>query len=375
MSNSFGASSTSSGTLLMPRMVTVAAVQATPVFMNLESSLAKALNLVAEAALKKAQLIVFPECWLPGYPAWLEFCRDVAVWNHPPVKRLYARLVENSVIVPGPTTEALSSVAAEHRLTLVMGICERVEEGSGRGTLYSSMLTFSPTGELINHHRKLLPTYSERLIVGQGDGRGLRSVRTSIGRIGGLISWEHWTPLARQAMHQAGEDLHVALWPSLGEMEQIACRNYAFEGRSFVIAAGTIMRARDLPPELEPIAEIANDPDKLILDGGSAVIGPDGKYIAGPAFDYEAIVMARINLNRIREESMMMDVTGHYNRPDLFELRLKTGEMASVPALAPNPLDDSKLLTTSLPTTEGIPKEMMPDFPENLISSSPSKVA
>jgi nitrilase len=373
MSNSFGASS--SGTILMPRMVTVAAVQATPVFMNLEGSLAKALNLVAEAALKKAQLVVFPEAWLPGYPAWLEFCRDVAVWNHPPVKKLYARLVENSVVVPGPTTEALSAVAAEYRLTVVVGVCERVAEGAGRGTLYSSMLTFNPTGELINHHRKLLPTYSERLIYGQGDERGLRSVRTSVGRLGGLISWEHWTPLARQAMHQAGEDLHVALWPSIGELGQIACRHYAFEGRSFVIAAGSIMRARDLPVELEPIAEIANDPDKLILDGGSAVIGPDGKYIAGPAFDYEAIVMARINLNRIREESLMMDVTGHYNRPDLFELRLKTGEKASVPALAPNPLDDSKLLTTSLPTTEGIPKEMLPDFPEDLVNPTPSKVA
>lgn len=365
----------SSGTILMPRMVTVAAVQATPVFMNLEASLAKALNLVAEAALKKAQLVVFPEAWLPGYPAWLEYCRDVAVWNHPPVKKLYARLVENSVIVPGPATEAFSAVAAENRLTIVVGVCERVAEGAGRGTLYSSMLTFGPTGELLNHHRKLLPTYSERLICGQGDGRGLRSVRTSVGRVGGLISWEHWTPLARQALHQAGEDIHVALWPSLGEMEQIACRQYAFEGRSFVITAGSIMRARDLPLELEPIAEIAHDPDKLILDGGSAVIGPDGKYIAGPAFDYEAIVMARINLNRIREESLMMDVTGHYNRPDLFELRLKQGDLASVPALAPNPLDDSRLLTTSLPKAEDLAQDPLPSFPDNLLNPSSSKVA
>jgi nitrilase len=373
MSNSSGPSS---GPILMPRMVTVAAVQATPVFMNLEGGLAKALNLVAEAALKRAQLVVFPEAWLPGYPAWLEYCRDVAVWNHPPVKKLYARLIENSVLVPGPITEAFSAVAAEHHLTLIVGVCERVTEGTGRGTLYSSMLTFGPTGELLNHHRKLLPTYSERLICGQGDGRGLRSIRTSLGRVGGLISWEHWTPLARQAMHQAGEDMHVALWSSLGEMEQIACRQYAFEGRSFVIAAGSIMRARDLPLELEPIAEIANDPDRLILDGGSAVIGPDGKYIAGPAFDYEAIVMARINLNRIREESLMMDVTGHYNRPDLFELRLKQGEMGSVPALAPNPLAASHLLATSLPINEEAAKDdLLSDFPETLVNSSSSKVA
>ncbi len=351
--------------ILMPRMVTVAAVQATPVFISLEASLAKALNLVTEAALKKAQLVVFPEAWLPGYPAWLEFCRDVAIWNHPPVKKLYARLIENSVIVPSVTTETLAAVAAEHRLTLVIGIIERVEDGAGRGTLYSSLLTFGPTGELINHHRKLLPTYSERLLIGQGDGRGLRSVKTSAGKIGGLVSWEHWTPLARQALHQAGEDIHVATWPSIGEMEQIACRQYAFEGRCFVVSAGSIMRARDLPIELEPILEIANDPEKLILDGGSAVIGPDGKYIAGPAFDYEAIVMARINLNRIREESLMMDVTGHYNRPDLFELKLKGADFSGLNALAPNPLDDSRLLTSSLPTGEESTKDNSSDQSES----------
>lgn len=350
MSNASGAppSTPPTSAIQMPRMITVAAVQATSIFVSLEAGLAKALNLVTEAAAKRAQLVVFPEAWLPGYPAWLEYCRDVAIWNHPPVKKLYARLIENSVVVPGPITEALSAVAAEHRLTLVIGVIERVTEGSARGTLYSSLLTFGPQGDIISHHRKLLPTYSERLICGQGDGRGMTSVRTPIGKLGGLISWEHWSPLARQAMHQSGEDLHIGAWPSLNEMAQIACRNYAFEGRCFVIAAGSIMRASDLPPELEPITEIAHDPDKLILDGGSAVIGPDGRYIAGPAFDYEAIVMARINLNRIREESLMLDVTGHYHRPDLFELTLKGGAAGSLPALT-GQNEEGRLLTTGLP--------------------------
>jgi nitrilase len=308
-----------------PRMITLAAIQASPVHLSLESSLAKALNLISEAAMKGAQLIAFPESWLPGYPAWLDYCRDVALWNHPPMKKLYLRLAENSVAVPSATTEALAAAAAEHRVTVVIGVHERVNEGVGRGTLYNSLLTFGPTGELLNHHRKLVPTYGERLIWGQGDSRGLRTARVAEGRVGGLVCWEHWNPLARQALHQAGEDIHVAAWPSVKEMHQVASRHYAFEARCFVVAVGSIMYARDLPAELEPIKAVAADPDRMVLDGGSAIIGPDGMYVAGPAFDCEAIIMARVNLNRIREESLTLDVTGHSSRPDLFELQLRGG--------------------------------------------------
>lgn len=131
-------------------------------------------------------------------------------------------------------------------------------------------------------------------------------------------------PLARQVMHNAGEDVHTAVWPAVKELHQIASRHYAFEGRCFVVAAGAIMRTRDLPRELEPVAALADNPDAMLLDGGSAVIGPDGLYVAGPAFDCEALIMARINLSRIREESLTLDVTGHYSRPDLFEFRARS---------------------------------------------------
>lgn len=312
-----------------PRMFTLAAIQAAPLYLNLKGSLAKALNLISEAAMKGAQLIAFPESWLPGYPAWLDYCRDVALWDHAPMKRLYLHLAENSVVVPSATTEALAAAAAEHRVTVVIGVHERVNEGAGRGTLYNSLLTFGPDGAFINHHRKLVPTYGERLIWGQGDSRGLRSVKIPAARVGGLICWEHWNPLARQALHQAGEDIHVAAWPSGKEMHQIASRHYAFEGRCFVVSVGSILYARDLPAELEPITSVAAEPDKMILDGGSAIIGPDGMYEAGPAFDCEAIVMARVNLNRIREESLTLDVTGHSSRPDLFELQLKSGDRSA----------------------------------------------
>lgn len=338
-------------------IVVVAAVQAAPIYMNLERSLARAVELIAEAARRRAQLVVFPESWLPGYPAWLDSGRDVARWDHPPMKRLYSQLMDNSVVVPGPVTEELGEAARRHNLTLVMGVHERVGSGPGRGTLYNSILTFGPTGELLNVHRKLVPTFNERLIWGQGDGRGLKTVETPVGKVGGLICWEHWMPHARQALHIAGEDIHVALWPSVKEMHQIASRHYAFEGRCFVVAAGGIMRRSDLPAELE-IADSENAEDgELILNGGSAVIGPDGQYVAGPAFGSEVIILARINLERIREESLAMDVTGHYNRPDIFDFRLKSSDSRKdsihlVPAASDDELVQTATEVIIPPSTE-----------------------
>ncbi len=299
-------------------VIVVAAVQAAPVYMNLERSLARALELIAEAARRRAQLVVFPESWLPGYPAWLDTCRDVAVWDHLPMKRLYAQLLENSVVVPSRTIEALGEAARIHNLTLVVGAHERVG-----GTIFNSILTFGPGGNLLNVHRKLVPTFNERLIWAQGDGGGLRVVETPVGRIGGLICWEHWMPLARQRLHMEHEEIHVALWPSVREMHQIASRHYAFEGRCFVVAAGGIMRRGDLPKELEVAASVASGDDDYILNGGSCVISPDGSYVAGPTFGSEVIILARINLERRREESMTLDVAGHFNRPDLFDFRFK----------------------------------------------------
>jgi nitrilase len=309
----------------MPASVVVAAVQAAPIYLSLERSLSRALELISEAAKRRAQLVVFPETWLPGYPAWLDICRDTAVWENAQVKRLYVKLLENSVSVPDRVTETLGEAARRYNMTLIMGVHERVIEGAGRGTLYNTILTFGPTGEMINWHRKLVPTFSERMIWGQGDGRGLRVIETPVGRVGGLVCWEHWMPLVRQALHVSGEDIHVALWPSVKEMYQIASRHYAFEGRCFVVAAGGIMRRSDLPRELELAGNIEGDDSEFILNGGSSIIGPDGLYIAGPSFGSEVIILARINLDRIREESMTLDVTGHFNRPDLFQFQVKSG--------------------------------------------------
>jgi nitrilase len=302
----------------------VAIVQNSPVFLDLDASLAKAIRLVEEAAKRQARLIVFGETWLPGYPAWLDYCRDVALWDHRPSKNVFAKLRQNSLTVPGKETEALAQVAAELKVTLVIGANERVETGPGNGTLYNALLTFSAEGQLANHHRKLIPTYTERLVWGQGDGRGLRSIETPGGRVGGLICWEHWMPLTRQAMHIAGEDIHVAVWPTVHQMHQVASRHYAFEGRCFVLAAGMVMRVKDMPDELRLTPELDANPESILLYGGSTIFGPDGKYVIEPLCEQEDIIIADLDLDALDRERMTLDVSGHYNRSDLFTFRVET---------------------------------------------------
>jgi predicted amidohydrolase len=289
-----------------------------------------ALELTREKALQAsregAQLIVFPETWIPGYPAWLDLCRDAALWDHAPVKAVFGRIAENSVSIPGPAFDHLSATALASGATLVIGLSERVDRGTGRGTLYNSLITIGPDGRLLNHHRKLTPTYTERLVWGAGDVEGLRAVDTPAGRIGALVCWEHWMPLARQALHESGEDVHVAVWPTVHDLHQIASRQYAFEGRCFVLASGALMRASALPPELEPHPDRVSGPDQWVLRGGSAIIGPDGHYIAGPVHDEPTILLAELDFRRASEESMTLDVTGHYHRAELFDFRpLRTG--------------------------------------------------
>ncbi len=301
-----------------PSCITAAIVQA-----EIAPDAASALQLteerVRDARAAGASLVVFPETWIPGYPAWLDVCRDVGLWEHPPAKAVFARMAGESVSVPGTTTDALARIARESSVTLVVGVSERVEHGPGHGTLYNSLLTFAPDGVLLNHHRKLVPTYTERLVWGGGDVEGLRAVDTPAGRIGGLICWEHWMPLARQALHESREDVHVAAWPTVNELHQVASRHYAFEGRCFVLAAGALMRASALPAELEPHPDRVTAREQWILRGGSAIIGPDGRYVTEPVYDEPAVIIAELALWRIREETMTLDVTGHYHRAELFD--------------------------------------------------------
>jgi predicted amidohydrolase len=297
--------------------VRVAIVQAEPA-PSLREGLDRVLTLVRDAAAQGAALVAFPETWLPGYPIWLDVSRDVALWDHAPVKAVFRRMAENSVEVSGDAARQLAEIARENEVTLVIGVIERVADGAGQGTLYNSILTFGPDGGLLNHHRKLMPTYTERMVWGLGDARGLRSAVTPVGRVSALVCWEHWMPLARHAMHESGEDIHVALWPTVHEMHQVASRQYAFEGRCYVLAAGSVMRASALPMELEPHPAKVPSDNAWVMRGGSAIIAPDGAYLAGPVFEEPTILVADLELDRVREERMTLDVTGHYHRPDVF---------------------------------------------------------
>lgn len=300
----------------MAKTVRAAIIQASPVYYDLKASIEKAVSLIRDAAKQGANVIALGETWLPGYPAWLDYCPNAALWNHKPTKQVFGRLYENSVTVPGEAVDIFCKLARELEIVLVMGINERVERGAGNGTLYNSLITINADGQIANHHRKLTPTYTERMVWGNGDAAGLQAVDSPAGRVGGLICWEHWMPLTRQAMHLSNEQIHVAVWPTVHEMHQIASRHYAFEGRCFVLASGSIMPARDLPTELDP--PLDTPPDTLLLRGGSAIIAPDGRYIAGPIFDTETILVGEIDLTEIAQEHMTLDVTGHYARNELF---------------------------------------------------------
>jgi predicted amidohydrolase len=307
------------------RTVTVAAVQASPVFLDRDATVAKGVRLIGEAAAKGAKVIAFPETWIPGYPGWIY---GAAGWEDPASKRVFARLQENAVEVPGAAVDELARAAAEAGAVVVMGIHER-DAGFSRGTLYNSQLFLSDRGEVLGVHRKLVPTHAERIVWGQGDGSTLHVLDTPFGRVGGLICWEHWMPLTRFAMHAQGEQIHVAAWPEVPEPHVLASRHYAFEGRCYVIVTGSYMTRADLPDDFElgaamsDMGDFGGSADEL-LPGGSGIIGPDGEWVAGPVSGREEIIVAEIDLGRIGEEQQSLDSAGHYNRPDVFTLSVDT---------------------------------------------------
>jgi len=302
----------------MANIIRVALIQARPIYYDLAATVAKACALINEAAGQGAQLAAFPETFFPGYPAWLDYAVDYARWDHPPTKQVYARLVANSLAIESPETRLLREAAREQEIVLLLGINERVTAGRGNRSLYNSIVTIDADGAIVNHHRKLRPTYTEQLVWAPGDGAGLGAVDTAVGQVGAMICWEHWMPQARQAMHISNESIHVAMWPAVKESHQIASRHYAFEGRTFVLAVGGIMPVSDFPPELDLPEELRARPDALLLNGGSAVIAPDGEYLVEPVYGEETILYADLDMTRIAEEQMALDVTGGYARDDIF---------------------------------------------------------
>ncbi len=292
----------------------VAAVQAAPVYLDREATIAKACQLVAEVSANGASLAVFPETWVPGYPVW---ANADSRWNYEPAKKAYAELYRNSVDVPGRALWPLQQAAREHSVAVVMGVNER----GSTGTLYNSMVFIDNDGTLLGSHRKLVPTYHERMIWGRGDGSTLSVFDSSVGRLGGLVCWEHWMPLARYALYAEGEQVHAALWPSATETFLLACRNMAFEGKVFVVAAASYLTKAMLPAGFPLVKELESFPETLCR-GGSAIIGPDARFMAGPVYDCETVLYAEVDLDWLIEEKQLLDVAGHYARPDVLSLRV-----------------------------------------------------
>ncbi|MCP5104236.1 MAG: carbon-nitrogen hydrolase family protein [bacterium] len=307
----------------MKESAKIGIIQSGAVYLDVEKSMEKAVLLIEEAVGKGAEMVVFGETWLSGYPAWLDLCPGAALWNHEPTKEVFARMYHNSIAVPGKETEVLCNLARTHNIVIVMGVNEIVHTGMGNGTIYNSMIFIDAGGKIVNHHRKLMPTYTEKLLYGIGDGFGLKASDTHLGRVGGLVCWEHWMPLARQAMHNSGEHIHIAVWPWVHEMHQVACRQYAFEGRCFVVAVGQIMRVKDFPKELELPDDLKDKPEELILKGGSCIVAPDGSFILGPQVNNEGVIVQQVgSLDRIYKERMTLDTSGHYNRNDVFDFHV-----------------------------------------------------
>ncbi|MFF5358147.1 carbon-nitrogen hydrolase family protein [Streptomyces scabiei] len=295
----------------MPR---ICVVQKPPHLLDLDAGTEAAVRYIAEAAALGADLAVFPETWLGGYPAWVF---GLAGWNDAEARHWFQRLVAASATADGDHMRALRQAAATHGVNVVLGFNERARPHSA--TLYNSAATIGADGQLLGVHRKLLPTHTERLVWTPGDAHGLRAYDTSAGRVGSLVCWEHWHPIARHALHHSDEQIHVALWPDMPEAHRLASRSYAFEGRCFVVSAATWLPVTDVPEEIrEAYARgVGADADgEAFFPGGSGVVGPDGEWRTEPVLG-PAMVVADIDLTDTVAHKHDLDVTGHYDRPDI----------------------------------------------------------
>jgi nitrilase len=295
--------------------VRVACVQAEPVVLDRAGTLDKLEQVTREAAQAGARLVVFPETFVPVYPSSL-WAKAFAGWADPRAKAAFALLARESLSVPGPDCDRLGRVARENDVWLVTGVNEVDPERPG--TIYNSLLYHGPDGSLALPHRKLVPTNHERLIWGQGDGRGLRAIETDLGRIGGLICWENYMPLARFSLYESGVEIYIGSTADDGDAWQATLVHIARESRAFVVAPAHFQRASAYPDDFPLRAELG-DTD-VIGRGGSAILGPDGAYLAGPLYDEEGILYADLEPARLYEERQRFDPAGHYHRPDVLGL-------------------------------------------------------
>ena len=293
-------------------VTTVAAIQATPVFLDREATIEKAGRLAKEAAGNGAKLVVFPEAFVPTYPDW--------VWRTTPWADgdWYARWADQAVDVPGPACDALGAIAREHGLYLAMGVNER--DG---GTIYNTLLYFGPDGALLAKHRKLMPTGGERLAWGQGDGSTLSAIDTPFGRVSGLICWENYMPLARAAIYEMRPDIYLAPTWDNSDVWVASMRHIAKEGRCYVIGVNSCLRGSDVPADVPGRDDIYGGEEDWMSRGNTVIVSPDGDVLAGPVTETEGIIYADVDLDVVQRSRRQFDVVGHYARPDVFKLDVR----------------------------------------------------
>jgi predicted amidohydrolase len=304
--------------------LSVAVVQAAPIPLDFQAGIDKAVRLAREAIDNGARVVAFGETFLGGYPLWLDEAPGAALWDHPGTRALHAIMLEQAVVANDERLLPLQELADASGAIVSIGAHERV-----RRSLVNNQLTFRP-GLPVLDHRKLLPTHGERLIWARGDGSTLGVHQAEWGRLGTLICWEHWMPLARAAMHNLGEDVHIAAWPTVRESHQIASRHYAMEGRCFVLAAGLVQVKDDLLERLERVGGSVEArelleaiPGGVLNRGGSLIAAPDTRVIA-QAGEGEETLLAELDLVEVVEGLTNLDTDGHYARPDVFELTVDT---------------------------------------------------
>ena len=299
--------------------VRVGLIQAGSVVMDRAASTDKAVRLIGEAAALGAKLVLLPEAFIPAYPRGLSLGSKIG-GRTAAGRQDWLRYWQNSVPIPSDTTAALGGAARDNGVYVCAGIIERDADYSG-GTLFCTIVYYGPDGTYLGKHRKLKPTAAERLIWGEGDGSTLTVFDAQFGRVGGLICWENYMPLARTAMYQKGVHIYLAPTADTRDRWQASMRHIALEGRCFVLSCNQYLTKADYPKDLACYDELAGEPE-VLSSGGTAVIAPDGEYVAGPVWGREEIVLADLDMSQVASGRFDFDVVGHYARPDVFRLQV-----------------------------------------------------
>ncbi len=298
----------------------VAIAQIAPVWLDRDATVTRVIEWIREAASQECELIVFGEALIPGYPFWVERT-DGARFESTLQKELYRHYVEQSVCIEAGDLDPIVAVARENAIAVYVGVMERAPDRGGH-SVYASMVYIDAGGEIGSVHRKLMPTYEERLVWAIGDGHGLRTHRLGPFTAGGLNCWENWLPLARAALYAQGEDLHVAIWPGNRRNTEDITRFIAREGRCFVVSVSGLMRRSDIPDSLPHAQLLRQAADDVMADGGSCIASPTGDWLLAPEMGEEILRVAELDHRIVLEERQSLDVAGHYSRPDVTQLRV-----------------------------------------------------